>query len=190
MTKKLLIIAGSPRIKGNSTVLALQAAQAARTAKIEVELLHLSRMKISPCYGCDRCREGKTFCILKDDMQSVYPKLLEADALLLASPVYFYFYSAQLKTFVDRWYGLWHNRPDFLKAKPVGLILTHEDANLEVSGGIHAVRSLQSTVEYVGGRFIGVVNGSLGAVGDAQKHPELLQAASDLGRQLAAELDQ
>lgn len=186
MTKKLLVLDGSPHMKGNSTVLAARAAEAARGSGMEVEILHLSRMKISPCYACDRCKEGKKFCILKDDMQEIYPKLLAADALLLASPIYWFTYSAQLKNCIDRWYGLWNNRHDFLRGKPVGIILSYEDASLEVSGGINAVHSLESTINYIGARYVGCVHGSMAAVGDAEKNPEIMESAAQMGIQLAA----
>lgn len=185
MTKKLLVLAGSPRIKGNSTVLAARAAEAARTSGMEVEIIHLCRLKIRPCYACDCCKEGKKYCTLNDDMQGLYPKLLAADALILASPIYWFTYSAQLKCCIDRWYGLWNNNRDFLRGKPVGIVLAYEDANLEISGGINAVHSLESTLNYIGAEYIGCVHGSMAAVGDAQKNPELIASAAQLGKKLA-----
>ena len=186
MTKKLLVLASSPRIKGNSTILAVRAAESAQESGMEVEIIHLSRLKIKPCFACDRCKEGKKYCNLKDDMQEIYPKLLTADALILASPIYWFTYSAQLKCCIDRWYGLWNNNRDFLRGKPVGVILTYEDASLEVSGGINALHSLESTLDYIGAEYVGCVHGSLAAVGDAQKNPELIVSAAQLGKQLAA----
>jgi multimeric flavodoxin WrbA len=121
-------------------------------------------------------------------MQEIYPKLLAADALILASPVYFYNYSAQLKCCIDRWYGLWNNRRDFLRGKPVGVILTYEDTNLEISGGINAVHSLESTLNYIGAEYMGCVHGPMAAVGDAAKNPEIMENAAQLGQKLAEAL--
>ena len=186
MTKKLLILASSPRIKGNSTTLAARAGESAQAAGLEVEIVHLSRLKIKPCFACDRCRESQDYCILKDDMHEIYSRLLAADALLLASPIYWFTYCGQLKCCVDRWYGLWHSRPDFLQGKPAGIVLAYEDATLDSSGGINAVHSLESTLTYVGADYLGCVHGSLNAVGDAQKNPDLMESASQLGKKLAA----
>ena len=90
MTRKLLILKGSPREKGNSNVLADRAAAGALEAGAEVESVYLHGLDIRPCDGCDLCKENGEFCVIDDDMQSLYPKLLEADAMLLASPIYWF----------------------------------------------------------------------------------------------------
>src|SRR5512142_1396851 len=102
MSRKLLILKGSPREKGNSSVLADRAAAGAEGAGWEVLSVHLQTMDIRPCDGCDLCRDQGVYCVIEDDMQSLYPQLIEADALLLASPVYWFPFSAQLKLCIDR----------------------------------------------------------------------------------------
>ncbi len=106
MTKRILILKGSPREKGNSAVLADQVAAAAHEAGAEVESICLQALDIRPCDACDACVETEGVCIIKDDMQAIYPKLLQADAIVLASPIYWFTVSAQLKLCIDRWYGL------------------------------------------------------------------------------------
>jgi multimeric flavodoxin WrbA len=169
MNKNLLILEGSPRKKGNSTV--------------------LHGLKISPCNNCDLCKGDVDFCVLKDDMQTIYPKILAADGVLFATPIYWFTFTAQLKLCIDRWYGLWNQQPDFLRSKPVGVILTFGDPDLYSSGAINAVHTFESMFRYTGSEIAGWVFASLSDVGDAQKHPELLESASALGKKFAAMLE-
>ena len=185
MSKKLLILKGSPREKGNSAVLAEHAAAGAQEAGWEVESIYLQTMDIRPCDGCDLCRDEGVYCVIEDDMQNLYPKLVEADALILASPVYWFTFSAQLKLCIDRWYGLWVNQRDMLRGRPIGIILAYGDDDLYISGGINAIHTYESICRHLGASIIGTVHGSMNDVGDAQKHPDLMEAAYELGRKIA-----
>jgi len=185
MMMKLLILKGSPREKGNSAVLANEAAAGAVQAGANVESIYLHGMDIRACDGCDLCKEEGVNCVIDDDMQSLYPKLLEADALLLASPIYWFTYSAQLKLCIDRWYGLWNLHAEAFKGKPIGIILTYGDTDLYTSGGINAIHSFESMFRYLEAPIVGMVYGSVSDPGDAEKQPELMQAARQLGSRLA-----
>ena len=106
-TKQVLVILGSPRKKGNSSALAARISRGAKSAGAEVETVFLQGLKISPCRGCNTCQKDDTQgCAIKDDMQEIYPKLIEADAWVIASPVYWFTMSAQTKIFMDRCYAL------------------------------------------------------------------------------------
>ncbi len=188
MPKKLLILKGSPREKGNSAVLADRAAAGAAEAGWEVRSVYLQTMDIRPCDGCDLCRDNGVYCVIEDDMQGLYPGLIEADALLLASPVYWFTFSAQLKLCIDRWYGLWNAENDAFRGKPVGIILTYGDSDLYTSGGINAISTYESMFKFLEARIVGTVHGSLMDVGDAEKHPELMDAAYELGRKMTEPL--
>ena len=105
--KKLMIVKGSPRENGNSALLAAQVAAGAEAAGAEVESFYLHGMDIQPCDGCDFCQGAAEIgCVIEDDMQILYPKIREADAILYASPIYWFTVSAQLKLFMDRCYSL------------------------------------------------------------------------------------
>lgn len=184
MSKNILILKGSPRPNGNSNVLADQVAEGARQSGAQVESIFLHGLSIHPCDGCDFCVETGV-CVIKDDMQAIYPKLLAADALVLASPVYWFCYSAQLKTCIDRWYAVWNYQKTLFKGKPVGIVLSYGDEDLQSSGGINAVHAFESMLNFVQAELAGVVHGSLSDVGDAAKHPELLEQARQLGAKLA-----
>ncbi len=183
--KKILILKGSPRSLGNSAALADSLAAGAQAAGVAVESVYLHSLDIRPCDACDLCKETGAFCVIEDDMQSLYPKLIAADAIVLASPIYWFTYSAQLKLCIDRWYGLWNLQPGAFRGKPVGILLAYGDTDLEASGGINAIHTFESMFRFLKSEIVGVVHGSLMDPGDAEKNPALLQAACDLGRRLA-----
>jgi multimeric flavodoxin WrbA len=101
MTKNILVLVGSPRHKGNTELLADAFIKGAITAGNKVTKYALHGKKIWPCTDCQACyKTGR--CILQDDMREVYGLLSNTDILVLASPVYFYGISAQLKALLDR----------------------------------------------------------------------------------------
>jgi multimeric flavodoxin WrbA len=184
MGARIVVLKGSPREKGNSSTLADRVAEGAREGGAEVESFRLHAMDIRPCRGCDACVKTGV-CAIKDDMRMLGPKLRGADAVVLASPVYWFTFSAQLKTCMDRWYALWHPHNDFLKGRRVGIVLSYGDTNLVTSGGRNAVSTIRSVASFLGADIVGCVHGSLSAVGDAQKNPNLLASAFRLGKKLA-----
>jgi multimeric flavodoxin WrbA len=184
MGKYIVILKGSPRERGNSSVLADQAQAGAEAAGADVESFYLHGMDIRPCDGCDFCR-GTGVCAVEDDMQKLYPKLLAADAVVLASPIYWFTFSAQLKMCIDRWYALWNLRNDAFKSKPIGIVLTYGDTDLYTSGGINAIHTFETMFRFLQSDIVGWVYGSVMDVGDAQKHPELMEKAYQLGKRLA-----
>jgi multimeric flavodoxin WrbA len=115
---RLLGIHGSPRRKGNTSLLLKKAIQGAIEAGAEVEEVVLRDLKMSPCleiYGCKQT--GR--CVIKDDFQGIYDQLLSCHGLMLASPVFFYAVSAHTKILMDRCQSLWAKRYWVEKA-PIG----------------------------------------------------------------------
>jgi len=97
---------GSPRIKGNTDLLLDEALKGAQSQEAETEKIILDKLKIAPCreyYGC--LKDGN--CVIRDDMDDIYPKLLDADAIVVASPIFFYTVSAQVLAFISRCQALW-----------------------------------------------------------------------------------
>ena len=101
MSKKVLIISASPRKGGNSDILCDRFMQGAEEAGNTVEKVSLRDLKIGYCMACYGCR-GTKKCVQKDDMEELLSKMIEADVLVLATPVYFYSMDGQLKTMIDR----------------------------------------------------------------------------------------
>ena len=106
----VLVILGSPRKNGNSETLARTvAAELEKDPANSVEYLRLSKMKIAPCQSCGGCSKTSE-CIIRDDMDSLYTKVDEADRIFLVTPVYFYGPSAQSKVFIDRFQARWSRK--------------------------------------------------------------------------------
>jgi multimeric flavodoxin WrbA len=181
--RNVLILKGSPRERGNSAVLAGKAAEGARAAGAQVESIYLHGLDIRPCDACDLCLEQGE-CVIEDDMRPLYPKLAEADGILLASPVYWFTFSAQLKVCIDRWYAFQASKWKEISGKPFGIILTYGDTDLTSSGGINAVRTLESVCLFLDSPIAGIVHASLDKAGEAEMHPELLEQAYRLGQKM------
>ena len=99
--KKVLILAGSPRKGGNSDILCDAFAKGAAEAGHQVEKIYVQQLRIGGCMACYGCR-GTGVCVQRDDMASVLEKLIAADVIVLATPVYFYSMDGQMKTLIDR----------------------------------------------------------------------------------------
>ncbi len=103
---EVLGIACSPRPQGNTEFLVREALNSAKESGAEkIELISLANKKILPCDGCDCCLETGE-CIIDDDMQEIYPKLLAADGIIIGSPVYMWGICGLAKVFIDRTYCL------------------------------------------------------------------------------------
>ena len=117
--KKLTVlgIMGSPRIKGNTDLLLDEALRGAADSKADIEKIIVDKLNISPCreyYGC--LENGE--CDIRDDMDGVYPGLLNSDVIIIASPIFFYGLTAQMKALIDRGQAIWA-RKYILKQKPL-----------------------------------------------------------------------
>lgn len=107
--KNVLIISSSPRKKGNSQILCEQFKKGAEAKGHRVNIVRLMEKNIGFCRACDYCMKTGGMCILKDDMDEILKLFQKADVLVLATPVYFYGISAQMKTFIDRMYPIWQH---------------------------------------------------------------------------------
>jgi multimeric flavodoxin WrbA len=103
---KVLGILGSPRLEGNSEILLDVTLNAASEEGADVEKIRLCELDYEPCRECHGCDETGE-CIVEDDMQKIYPKLIECDRIFLASPIFFMGISAQTKAMIDRCQCLW-----------------------------------------------------------------------------------
>ena len=100
--KKVLVISSSPRRNGNSDLLCDQFMKGAIEAGHRAEKIFLADKTIHYCTGCGACANATRPCVQKDDVAEILEKMVEADVIVLAPPVYFYTMCAQLKTLIDR----------------------------------------------------------------------------------------
>jgi multimeric flavodoxin WrbA len=113
---KVIGMFGSPRRGGNTELLLKELLRGSGEAGAEVEEIFLRDLKISPCLEIYACKKDGQ-CPINDDMKSLYPKLVEADVLAVASPIFFYSVSAHLKCAIDRCQALWARK--YLLKQPV-----------------------------------------------------------------------
>lgn len=102
MNKKALILSSSPRKGGNSDLLCDEFLKGAKESGNEVEKIFLRNKKIGYCIDCGTCYKKRKPCIQNDDMAEILDKMIKADVIVMATPVYFYTMDAQLKTVIDR----------------------------------------------------------------------------------------
>jgi multimeric flavodoxin WrbA len=102
MGKNVLVLSASPRKGGNSEMLCDRFILGAREAGNNTEKIFLRDKKIGYCVACDYCKKSGGVCSQKDDMAEILDKMIAADVIVMATPVYFYTMSAQMKTLIDR----------------------------------------------------------------------------------------
>ena len=183
---KVLILLGSPRKQGNSAILAARMARGARRAGAKVETVFLHDLNIAPCRACYACqKKNSKGCSIDDAMQDLYPKLLAAEAWVIATPVYWFTMSAQTKLFMDRCFAL----PAYAKApfagKRIAIAMSYADADPFVSGCVNALRTFQDAFNYTKSRIVGMIYGSAFGAGEIRANEALLKEAETLGKNLA-----
>jgi multimeric flavodoxin WrbA len=185
---KVLGIMGSPRRQSNTEILLDKALEGAREAGAEVEKVLVSKLKISPCLEIYACRKDGN-CAIKDDMQSLYKKLLEADYVIFASPMFFYGVTSQAKAVIDRCQALWvrkhvlgmgkedkrERRGVFISVGATGGTKLFDGAVLTVKYFFDAVG-----VEYAGDLLVRGIDNKA----QIKEHPTALEDAFCLGQEL------
>lgn len=171
MSKKVLILSGSPRKNGNSDILCNEFMRGAIDAGNGVEKIRVAEKKIGYCLGCYACR-NTGICAINDDMADILQKMIDADVIVLASPVYFYSIDAQLKTLIDRTVARWLE----VKNKEFYYIVTAADEELtSAETTLACFRGYADCVE--GAIERGVICG-MGAYekGEIKEKPAMMQA--------------
>lgn len=121
----IAVVVGSGIKNGNTARLAKAFAAGAQAAGHRVEYIFLGEKRIEGCRGCGGCQRNGGRCVLKDDMEEIYPILKECQMVVMASPLYFWTISGRLKSFVDRFYAL--GKKDRYPYKETVLLMTAGD---------------------------------------------------------------
>ena len=127
-------------MKGNTAMLCEAFSEGARSAGHEITSFALQKMKIAGCTGCMKGGKNQLSpCIIKDDMEQIYPIYEAADTVVLASPMYYWTISGQLKTAFDRLFAVAECNPDYANpVKDCALLMAAEDASAENWTAINA----------------------------------------------------
>ena len=194
MKIKVLGIAGSPRRGGNTDLLLDEALKGAQEAGAEVEKIYARDYKIAPCIECNMCfKDGK--CVVQDKMQTIYPKLLEADRIIFASPIFFMGITGWAKALIDRCQALWAKKY-VLKEPVVEPERKSQRKGIFISvGGTKgkslfegAIRTIKTFFDAIDVTYSGeLLYRSIDDKGEIKEHPTALQEAYEAGRKLVKE---
>jgi len=194
MPIKVLGIAGSPRRRGNTETLLDRFLAGAEVAGAEVEKIVVSRLDIAGCIACNGCWDDG-LCIVQDDFQDVYDKLVAADVIALASPLFFWNVTAQVKALIDRGQCQWARK--FVVKKPLAptpagharrrgvFICVGGDVEPDFGGAAKTVKDFFSVHETDYWEELFCIH--VDAKGEIQEHPTALQDAFELGRRAVEE---
>lgn len=185
MSRKILILNGSPRPRGNTAALIESFEKGAAEAGHSVERFDLQKMNIHGCLGC--CGGGKdpaSPCVQKDDMEKIYPAYQAADTVVLASPMYYWNITGQLKCAFDRLFAVAELDPGYANPKKDCVLLMAAEGDGE--DNFAPVRALyEGLTARLGWKSLGIVYaGGNMSVGDIARHPQQLREAEELGRSL------
>ena len=181
---KLLAIVGSPRLKGNTNYLVEQALGEAARLEAQTEKLLLSQYEVNPCLGHEDCASFDS-CQQKDDAGWILDRFCEAEGIILATPVYYFNVSAQMKTFIDRNYFLYkHGRKS--QARAVGIIVVAGSEGIEDT--LHTLKQFIDDSCEVEEDRIFIACGYASRPGEAKNNLSLVEEARKLGRQMVETL--
>ena len=170
--KNVLILSGSPRLNGNSDLLCNEFMRGAQEAGHKVEKIRVATKKIGYCRACYFCRDHEGQCAVRDDMAEILEKMLKADIIVLASPVYFYSIDAQLKTVIDRTVARWlefHNKEFYY------IMSAAEDTDTVMDTTLACLRGLADCLD--GSVERGIIYGKgVYEKGEIKTHPAMQQA--------------
>lgn len=181
MGKKIVILNGSPRKTGNTSALAAAFTEGAQEAGNTVTEFFLDSMVINGCKGCFGGGKNPDHpCVQKDGMEQIYPAYREADVVVLASPLYYWSISGQLKTAFDRLFAVAECDPDYRNPqKECVLLMAAEGHGFEESEYWY-----DRLAKHLGWNSLGkVLCGGVMAVGDIKDRKELADAR-ELGRSI------
>lgn len=184
---RVLGIAGSPRRAGNSDTLLDECLAGAREAGAEIDRLVVAEAGIAPCRGCNACSSAGE-CVVRDGMTAVYARLDAADAIVVASPVYFATVPAVLKALYDRLQPYWARRYVLREPRPP----RRPGALLLVGGGGDpyghecAVATTRSVFAVLSLDYVAEVVVEADSPSDARRHPDALARARGVGAELVA----
>ncbi|MDR1702536.1 MAG: flavodoxin family protein [Sporomusaceae bacterium] len=152
MAKKITLLTGSPRRGGNTDLLTDAFVKGALESGNEVFRFDTAALNIAACLDCKYCFQHAGECEQKDDMQEIYTALRQSEVLVLASPIYFFDFSAQLKLAIDRMYNS-VGRP--YPIKECALLLVCADNDASVADG--AINTYQAIYSYLNWQNLGIV---------------------------------
>ncbi len=183
--KTILGIVGSPRKNGNTDTLVSRILDGARDGGASTETILLAEHKIEECNGCHACWKGKRLCCKHDDMTNLYPRIIECDAIIFGTPVYWYGPTAIMKCFIDRF--VYFNCPDNrakIRGKAAVIAVPFEDKTLETSNLV--VDFFEKSLNYLEMRLVDkILVPGVTKRGEVRNRKRIMNKCYRLGKRLA-----
>ena len=187
---QITTLLGSARKKGNTATVLGWVEEELKSRGHDVERIYLNNKSVGGCLGCAKCRENpdEIACVQEDDAIHILEQMISSDVVLVASPIYFWGFSAQIKALIDRGYALVTNyhkpgHTSLMKDKRIGLLVTGADAYEENAEGMFT--SFDRIVDFLLARKSGELY--VGECGTpAELSAEVRENALELARSLVA----
>ncbi len=177
---KIMVLNGSPHKEGTTVHLLERFITGAKEAGNKIVRFDTAFLKVHPCMACNHCGNGDRPCVFADDMMRIYPELETADGVVLASPIYYFGLTAQLKSVIDRFYGI--DKKLLAKPKKSVLITCAADPDREVFRGI--IGTYERMLHYLPWEDCGRILAAGCADPEALNRTKYLEEAYHIGEQL------
>ena len=184
MSKTAAIFLSSPRKGSNSSILAVAMGEGVSAAGGTVEVVDLARLDIKPCLACEACTNNGGKCVQRDGMKMVYSQVINADIIILATPVYWFNMSGQLKVFLDRCFATMFSEGNPMAKKTFAVAMSQGGSDPWESGGVNALRSIQDMCRYTGATWGGSIYGTAQERNIISTNNDLLEKSRQLGASL------
>jgi multimeric flavodoxin WrbA len=190
MSKKILVLSGSPKKNGNTALLVSWFSEGAKSKGADVEIVQtaLLKYKSNGCTSCRTCQKIEKYeCVIDDEARPVLTKMAKVDVIVMATPLYFYGPSAQLKLVFDRMFSLykWDNKTDAMKSPLKGktfvlIASAYEDIGLDA-----LERPFALTAEYTSMKFKSLLIPNAGESGEIKDKTDIRDKAIALGKRVS-----
>ncbi len=182
--KKILGIVGSPRKNGNTHILVSKILEGAVKEGAVTEIIFLNDLNIEECDGCHACWENKS-CSKNDDMNRIYPKIIESDVIIFGTPVYWYGPTGLMKSFIDRF--VYFNCPENrekIKGKSAVIVIPFEEKDPEMAD--LTIEFFEKSFQYLEMKLTDkIIAPGVGEKGKVLEKEDILDQSCKLGRKLA-----
>jgi multimeric flavodoxin WrbA len=189
MRKKILVLCGSPKKDGNTVTLVSWFVEGARTKGSRIEVVNTAflKYKSSGCVSCRSCQKlTKYECVINDEAKPVLTKMAEVDVIVMATPLYFFAASAQLKLVFDRMFSLykWDNHAGTMKTPLKGKTFVLIASAFEAIGLDALKKPFALTAEYTGMKFYSLLVSNAGVSGGIKNNALIRKKAITLGKKV------
>jgi len=190
MNKTILVISGSPKKDGNTAILVEWFAEGTRLAGAHVEIVNAAAIdgNVSGCQSCRACQKREEYgCVFDDDIKLVLDKMIKADIIVMATPLYFFSASAQIKQVFDRMFSLykWDNAAGTIKTALKGKTLAVIASAFEAEGFDALEKPFKMTADYSGMKYASLIVPNAGVSGDIKKSFAIREKARQFGKNIS-----